>query len=83
MAQHEPWATPWAAMRVMANPVAIRVLELCARAPSGRTPTAQKLKDDLAREFPHLGVTKVSQVAYQVSRLIDAELLPRPITPEC
>jgi hypothetical protein len=77
----QPVPSPNAAIRVLENPIAIRVLELCKRHPAQR-PTAKKLKEDLQDKFPdEFSDLEVRQVAYQVNRLIAVDLLSRPITP--
>jgi DNA-binding transcriptional ArsR family regulator len=56
------------------NPLRLRILELAIRTPGQLT--ASGLKDGLTDEFMDL---EVRRVHYHLTRLQDADLLPRPL----
>lgn len=60
--------------RLLQNPIAVRVLEIATGSAGGYRTSANGIKKELCGHFP--GV-EVRQVAYHLSRLQDAELLPR------
>lgn len=66
-------------IRALEQPLAIRILEVARSEPEQR-PSAAKLKDALADDFPGL---ETRQVAYHLARLQDVDLLPPHLMPGC